>query len=865
MDYNFLKKLESEMIRVADLGESLNLSNITIDGSVNRLDSSKKQFDKAVWLCVHQWEFKGNTYYSAIFGNWRMAVQSTVSSCNDSEIKNNKEMLKVAKKSQEDVAKKFNEEKEKKNQECRDIWTPIYFNARSDLPTHEYLVSKGIKSSYHARIDSYGTLLVPLWDADGVLQGVQRIFRDPVSNKFEKRYSSGIKKIGSFCPFGDLRNSDVIYICEGFATAASVHIATKKAVIAAMDTSNLLDGAKAARKINPHCKLVFAADNDYNHDQKLNKIGERKAIEASRHFSNAIVRVVKFSVANAAWTDFNDLHQFEGIEKVTEQLAVSMSDFIEFIPLGFNDSKYYYFVSHKKQIIELGKSDHTSATLLLNAPAKYWGDRYGYVYKADGTPSKNPDWKLVLEKLGLEIAEKGFFEFNKVRGRGAWEEKGGVVVNLGDRLFYENEYAPLFGNDLGSKFFYEAGKSYHFDFTKELTNEEAQYFIKGFERLNYKTPSDKIIILGQIYSSQVFAALDWRPHVWITGGKGCGKSTILRYIQSMLPFSVMTQDSTASGIRQNLGNDAMSIVYDESEPNTERDRSKMSEIMSLARQSSTRNFYQSFRGSANGKASASNTNANFFMGSIQSASMNAADISRFFLIEMNSVEGQSVEKFKEIDLYMTKAQECSDKLFVRAVNHFKALIKNIETCKTVIKKGKYESRLADQLAPIMAGYFGFFSTDEITESQAESILNELNFKNSDYVTSNATTDSERCFDSIFDLQIPGRSITVGQCIEKIKYANTHLVKEENQDTLALLGLRFDENEGGLFISLSSNQLKSTLEKFQFSDYVRILRRHPNLIMADKSDVFNRRINGNQRKGIIIRIDGTQISLNSESF
>lgn len=858
MDYNFLSKLNDEMARVAELGTPISLHELNIDGSVNRFDSRKKQGDKAIWVCVHQWEFKGNTYYSAIFGNWRLAVQSTVSSCSDSDIKNNREMLKVAKKSQEDVAKKFNEEKEKKNQDCRDKWGPIYHEqSSSDLPTHEYLISKGIKNHYHAKIDYYGALLVPLWDSDGILQGVQRIFRDPESNKFEKRYSPGLKKIGSFCPFGDLRNSDVIYICEGFATAASVHIATKKAVIAAMDTSNLLEGAKAARKLNPYCKLVFAADNDFNHDQKLNKIGERKAIEASRHFSNAIVRVVKFSVGNAAWTDFNDLHQFEGIEKVTEQLAVSMSDFIEFIPLGFNDSKYYYFVSHKKQIIELGKSDHTSQTLLLNAPAKYWGDRYGYVYKADGTPSKNPDWKLVLEKLGLEIAEKGFFEFNKVRGRGAWEEKGGVVVNLGDRLFYENEYSPLFGNDLDSKFFYEAGKSYHFDFTKELTNEEAQYFIKGFERLNYKNPSDKIIILGQIYSSQVFAALAWRPHVWITGGKGCGKSTILRYVQSMLPFSVMTQDSTASGIRQNLGNDAMSIVYDESEPNTEKDRSKMSEIMSLARQSSTRNHYQSFRGSANGKASSSNTNANFFMGSIQSAGMNAADISRFFLIEMNSVEGQSVDKFKEIDLYMTKAQECSDKLFVRAVIHFKTLMKNIETCKTVIKKGKYESRLADQLAPIMAGYFGFFSTDEITEYQAESILNELNLSSSDYVTSNAIGDSERCFDSIFDLQIPGRSITVGQCIEKIKFSGlTATAQNEYQETIALIGLKI--HDGGLFIPNTSYQLKNHLEKIGFPDYIKILKRHKNVSMDGKN--YNVKVNGRKINGIVIRIEGGQPDL-----
>lgn len=849
MDSTFLQRISREINRryssIADI------SNHVADGTIKRYDLEKPG-DTCLWLAVHPWNYKGNTYYSAIWGNWKDGNEYKLNSFSDSQ----KEFPKDARKAMEDTAKKnapiIEAAKLEKNKACREKWSPIYY--RDSVPgPHEYLTAKGFDKPFLTRVDAYGTLLVPIWSPDGIFEGVQRIFRDPVSGDMEKRYSGGIKIIGSFCPFGDIRNAEYIYIAEGFATAATIHVAMNMPTVAAMSANNLLPVAKSIRLINPNCKIIFAADKDRKKGAGF-MVGEKYAATACHVLANAIFRVPKFSVDNEKWTDFNDLHLFEGIERVQAQLTVSMSDFIEVIPLGFNDAKNYYFVSHKKQIIELGKSDHNAPALLLNAPAKYWGNKYGYQYKANGEASTNPDWKQVIEKLGLEIAEKGVFDHSNIRGRGVWKEKGGLVVNVGDKIFHKGESYPIFKNDLKSKFFYESGKTIKVDLTKRLTDDDRTTIMKAFTMLNYKSKKDSMILLGFLYSAQFFAALDWRPHVWVTGPRGCGKSHILHYIDSALLFSMAVQDSTASGIRQALQSDAFTIIYDESEPNTEKDRLKMSEILSLARQCSTGKDYQTLRGSAGGKSVSYNTNANFFMGSIQSSAMNAADLSRFFVIEMNEIaerDEATVANFKEIERLMLIVGSLKETLFSHAVSNFDFFEKNVQIAKAAVKSRGFESRFADQLSPILAGYYGLIDDGLFTESYVLEMLDYMNFQNSEYIKENSVGDSEKCFDSILDVQIVGRGVTVGQAVERAKFGENALQKLDGNNMLALIGLHYDDAENSLAISTFSHSLKKELEKNQFSDYVRILKRHPRVL--HDGEPVHKRINGKPTRSIAVML------------
>ncbi len=172
---------------------------------------------------------------------------------------------------------------------------------------HPYLVRKGVKVP-ELRITG-DALLVPLRDTAGILCSLQFI-----APNGDKRFLKDGRKRGAFFTLGTLENADQAYICEGVATAASVHAASGIPVIAAMDTSNLAPVALAVREAYPDMTLIFAADHD---DHEKGNVGMAKAVAAARRVRGLLVQ------PTTPGTDFNDLHLAEGLEAVRERLATA--------------------------------------------------------------------------------------------------------------------------------------------------------------------------------------------------------------------------------------------------------------------------------------------------------------------------------------------------------------------------------------------------------------------------------------------------------------------------------------------------------------------------------------------------------------
>ena len=61
--------------------------------------------------------------------------------------------------------------------------------------------------------------------------------------------------------------TDTLYVCEGYATGATIHEASGKAVAIAFDEGNLLLVAQSLQKKLPNIQIVIAADNDIKADQ----------------------------------------------------------------------------------------------------------------------------------------------------------------------------------------------------------------------------------------------------------------------------------------------------------------------------------------------------------------------------------------------------------------------------------------------------------------------------------------------------------------------------------------------------------------------------------------------------------------------
>lgn len=165
-------------------------------------------------------------------------------------------------------------------------------------PQHPYLVAKRVQVLNLRQFKD--VLMVPLVDERG-LANIQFIQPDG-----EKRFLKGGKAKGVYCPIGTIEGATTLYICEGWATGASVHALTGAPVACAMNAGNLLPVAQMARTKYPTMHICIAGDNDTNAVPNTGAIAAREAALAIR----AEVMLPEFPKGHSG-TDWNDWHQIQ--------------------------------------------------------------------------------------------------------------------------------------------------------------------------------------------------------------------------------------------------------------------------------------------------------------------------------------------------------------------------------------------------------------------------------------------------------------------------------------------------------------------------------------------------------------------------
>ena len=194
--------------------------------------------------------------------------------------------------------------------------------ASADNP---YLQAKGVQP-FGVREDVDGNLLVPVMSVDKEFRGLQTIAPDGA-----KSFTYGMEKNGNFHliaePGKDLSQGDII-LAEGYATGASLHMATEKPVAVAFDAGNLEPVAKKLRKKFPNAAITICADNDHQHTRRTtggvepwNK-GVELAQKAAQEVGGKVVAPIFTDEERArGLTDFNDLHQSRGLYEVKRQVG----------------------------------------------------------------------------------------------------------------------------------------------------------------------------------------------------------------------------------------------------------------------------------------------------------------------------------------------------------------------------------------------------------------------------------------------------------------------------------------------------------------------------------------------------------------
>ncbi|MBL0338854.1 MAG: DUF3631 domain-containing protein [Rhodospirillaceae bacterium] len=253
-----------------------------------------------------------------IFGDWSQGINEVWQAKNENQHFSQQEL-----KDKAYQVRKAREEAEIERQHYQEKIAVIalerWNNASSNnVQAHPYIIRKAIQP-FGMRLESLN-LLIPLYDVGGKLWTLQTIAQDG-----SKRFLPGGKKKACFHTLGLLKESNLLYVCEGFATGASIHMATGIPTIIAFDAYNLDPVIEVVKSAYPEKTIIICADND---QWKELNVGKEKAKAASAnyncqvvlpYFSPECLKIVQEKETNP--TDFNDLHVLQGLDEVKNQLS----------------------------------------------------------------------------------------------------------------------------------------------------------------------------------------------------------------------------------------------------------------------------------------------------------------------------------------------------------------------------------------------------------------------------------------------------------------------------------------------------------------------------------------------------------------
>lgn len=295
LDQDVLAQLRSAGLVVDALDTSGALKRVPVDGD--------RGVKKSGWYVAHSLRTAdGRELIFGTYGNWKSGVIDKITyrreGLSDTEIDR---MRARVRKDREDAERRRAELAQQAATRAAKLWGQLPTEGRSP-----YLDRKKVRA-FGVRFARDGAIVVPVHDLAGAWRGLQFIAADG-----GKKFLTGTAKAGGCHILGDLDGDGPVALAEGYATAASVHMAMGWPVVVCFDAGNLLAVACDLRERYRGRRLILAADDDH---ATPGNPGRTKAAKAAERILGEIALPAFVSPLDAG-TDFNDLHVAEGLDAV---------------------------------------------------------------------------------------------------------------------------------------------------------------------------------------------------------------------------------------------------------------------------------------------------------------------------------------------------------------------------------------------------------------------------------------------------------------------------------------------------------------------------------------------------------------------
>jgi putative DNA primase/helicase len=496
------------------------------------------------------------------------------------------------------------------------------------------------------------------------------------------------------------------------------------------------------------------------------------------------------------------------------------------LPLGQDEGVYYYLSPMTNQIKALTENQHTKLFLMALA------DKRGYWEKTAYMGEKGVSWEDAAADLMAFCSGQGIFSDEKIRGRGAWMDAGRAILHLGESLIIDGVWQRSLRVP-NSVYIYTAAKRLNQVNAAPLPISEANKVREMCGLLRWEKPISATLAAGWIAIASICGALKWRPHIWVTGGSGSGKTTFVEDIAGKVlegvaaPFNSKTSEA---GIRQRLRKDARPILFDEAEAESAADKTRMQGNIDLARQSSSESGAEIVKGTQSQTGAKSYKIRSCFMfTSINVGMSHQADETRITVLELfnppdgeNEKDGANYAKLLTMMLNTTQNPEWCAGFIARSVRLMPTIIKNAATFKAAVALKFKSNRIGDQLGTLLAGAFSLTSNAEITLEQAKEYLDRKEHDWAGATSAEAERDEVRLINHLMEwrTRASGIDVTLGDLVQIMTGKEGPVTEGQAKAELERHGIKFvpanlmNKTPAGIYIlnghsRLSEYVLKNT--------------------------------------------------------
>lgn len=481
---------------------------------------------------------------------------------------------------------------------------------------------------------------------------------------------------------------------------------------------------------------------------------------------------------------------------------------LPFTLLGCFEDKYYYLPDNGEQIVELTASGHTKNAFFQLASIDDWFEEFGI------------HWDSVASRLIQQSQALPKFDVRRVRGRGCWVDGKSVVFHAGDRLLVDGESSAISSYCSPTNAIYPSGLQIAVDEVEPLESSEANKLGNLCGLLAWDNPLYGTLLAGWLALSPICGALSWRPHLWITGAAGSGKSWVMNNIIAPVvgKSAINVQgNTTEAGLRGVLQSDALPVIFDESETENQKSQQRMDGVLELARQSSSESGAGIYKGTASGGSVCYLVRSMFLFSSIGVAAAKRADTSRISLLHLKGSDARKASQKRDMfPRIVAEAREtvmmpdwCA-RLRARSIANAATTRANAVMFAEVAASFLGDQRAGDQMGALLAGAWSLEFDRLVSVDDARGWMARQNWEV--FKSQSSDTDETACINHLMAaiVSVDGGSTRKSiQELVSMAFENLlpSIIRTEEED-LIRHGIRLDKKNYTMQIANNHPQLEA---------------------------------------------------------